>query len=289
MSDIEAMASGKGSADENFPVASALIAARHRPVVLAFYRVARMSDDVADHPCLAPAEKLRRLDAVEASLTGVDAAVPAAAALRGVLAERGLTDRHMLDLLTAFRRDAVKTRYADWGELMDYCRYSAAPVGRFVLDVHGEAETTWPASDALCSALQVINHLQDCGNDYRDLDRVYIPLDALAAEGLDVTALSEAKASQALRRVIVGLAGRTTGLLEAATPLPGAVRDLRLSLEVGVIHTLAASLVRGLMVRDPLSQRVHHTKAQAAGVALRGAARTLAARLSARPERQAEA
>jgi squalene synthase HpnC len=289
VSDIEDLASGKGSGDENFPVASALIAAKHRAVVLAFYRVARLSDDVADHPGLTPTEKLRRLDAVEASLTGAAEGVPAVTALRRVLTERGLTDRHMLDLLTAFRRDAVKTRYADWGELMDYCRYSAAPVGRFVLDVHGEARTTWPASDALCAGLQVINHLQDCGKDYRDLDRVYVPLDALAAEALDVRALGEARASPALRRAISGLAGRTAGLLEVAKPLAGAVRDLRLSIEVGVIHTLAGSLLRRLMVRDPLSERVHHAKVEAVGVALGGAAATLAARLSARPERQAEA
>jgi squalene synthase HpnC len=289
MSDIEDLASGKGSADENFPVASALIAARHRPAVLAFYRVARLSDDVADHPGLASAEKLRRLDAVEASLTGADEAVPAAAALRRVLAERGLTDRHMLDLLTAFRRDAVKTRYADWAELMDYCRYSAAPVGRFVLDVHGESRTTWPASDALCSALQVINHLQDCGKDYRDLDRVYIPLGALEAENLDVRVLAEAKGSAALRRVIAGLADRTADLLSVAKPLASRARDLRLSLEIGVIQTLAKSLVERLRVRDPLSEQVHHAKGEAIGVALRGAAATLAARLSARPERQAEA
>jgi squalene synthase HpnC len=289
MSDIEALASGKGSGDENFPVASALIAARHRPVVLAFYRVARLSDDVADHPCLTPGDKLRRLDAVEASLTGADEAVPAAAALRRVLHERGLTDRHMLDLLTAFRRDAVKTRYADWGELMDYCRYSAAPVGRFVLDVHGEARSTWPASDALCAALQVINHLQDCGKDYRDLDRVYVPLDALAEAGLDPRALGEAKGSPALRGVIARLARRTAGLLETGRPLATSVNDLRLAVEVGVIQRLAESLDRRLMARDPLSERVHHGKAETAGVALAGAAAVLAARFSARPLRGAEA
>jgi phytoene/squalene synthetase len=195
----------------------------------------------------------------------------------------------MLDLLTAFRRDAVKTRYADWDELMDYCRYSAAPVGRFVLDVHGEDRAAWPASDALCAALQVINHLQDCGKDYRDLDRVYIPLDALASAGLDVKVLGEARGTPALQQVIAELAGRTTRLLHLARPLAGAVRDLRLALEIGVIHTLADSLARRLMAHDPLSQRVHHTKAQTFGVALRGAAATFGGRLSARPPRQAEA
>src|SRR5277367_4656828 len=181
MSDIEDLASGKGSGDENFPVASALIAARHRPLVLAFYRVARLSDDVADHPALSPAEKLRRLDEVEASLTGAGDAVPAAVALKRALGERGLSDRHMLDLLTAFRRDAVKTRYADWDELMDYCRYSAAPVGRFMLDVHGEDRALWPLNDALCAGLQVVNHLQDCGKDLRELDRCYLSQGALEA------------------------------------------------------------------------------------------------------------
>jgi squalene synthase HpnC len=289
MSDIEDLASGKGSGDENFPVASALIARRHRPVVLAFYRVARLSDDVADHPGLSPAEKLRRLDAVEASLTGAGEAVPAAVTLRRVLRERVLTDRHMLDLLTAFRQDAVKSRYADWGELMDYCRYSAAPVGRFVLDVHGESRSTWPASDALCAALQVINHLQDCGKDYRDLDRVYIPLDAFAAAGLDVRDLGETWGSPAFRQMIADLAARTQTLLRVAEPLAGTPRDLRLALEIGVIHRLADSLAARLSTCDPLSERVHHTKAEALGLALRGAGATWRARLSPRPARRAEA
>ena len=96
-----------------------------------------------------------------------------------VLLERGFSDQHALDLLEAFRRDVTKLRYRDWDDLMDYCRYSAMPVGRFVLDVHGESPDTWPANDALCAALQIINHLQDCAKDYRDLDRVYIPQAAL--------------------------------------------------------------------------------------------------------------
>ena len=105
-----------------------------------------------------------------------------------------MTDRHALDLLEAFRRDVTKLRYADWAELMDYCRYSAAPVGRFVLDVHGEPSTLWPANDALCSALQVINHLQDCAKAYRAIDRVYLPLDTLEANGTGVEALTAAQA-----------------------------------------------------------------------------------------------
>jgi squalene synthase HpnC len=286
MTDAEALASGKGHKDENFPVASALIAPRHRPVVLAFYRVARLSDDIADHPTLSPSEKLERLAAIEASLTGRGRGVSAAETLRDTLSERGITTQHMLDLLEAFRRDATKTRYADWAELMDYCRYSAAPVGRFMLDVHGEQQATWAASDALCAALQVINHLQDCGKDYRDLDRVYIPLDALTAVGLDVGTLAEPAGRPAFRSVIAALAGRVAALLRLARPLEAGVHDLRLALEIGVIHALADDLNQKLMRRDPLSEEVHHSKFQAAGIAVAGAARTLSGRLSARPGRR---
>jgi squalene synthase HpnC len=280
------LSSGKGHRDENFPVASVLIADRHRPAVMAFYRVARMADDIADHASASAAEKLMRLAEIQTTLTGGGDTVDAAVALREVQKARGLSPQHILDLLEAFRRDVTKTRYADWAELMDYCRYSAAPVGRFVLDVHGESRATWPASDALCAALQVINHLQDCGDDYRDLDRVYVPHDELDRAGVDVTALGASVATPALRGVIKTVAGRTHALLETARPLAGEVRDARLSLEIGVIRRLAVSLDRRLMQRDPLSQRVHHNPYEALGLALAGAAGVLAARRggSAKPQ-----
>jgi squalene synthase HpnC len=185
----------KTHGQENFPVASVLIAPKHRATILAYYRFARGADDVADSPLLAPDAKLAGLDLFEATLTGQCDTIEAALPLRAALALRKLSPRHALDLLRAFRMDAVKHRYANWSELMDYCAYSAAPVGRFVLDVHGESESTWPASDALCTALQIINHLQDCGADYRNLDRVYVPQDAFAAHGVRPDALGAAKSS----------------------------------------------------------------------------------------------
>ncbi len=165
--------------DENFPVASHLIAKQHRPPILAYYRFARAADDVADHPALSESEKIRKLDQFEETLLGQSDAIDDALPLRAAIAERGLSPKHGQDLLAAFRMDASKQRYADWNDLIHYCSFSAMPVGRFVLDVHGESRATWPANDALCAALQIINHLQDCGADYRRLDRVYIPLDSL--------------------------------------------------------------------------------------------------------------
>ncbi len=270
MTDAADFASGKGHRDENFPVASRLIRPELRPAILAFYRFVRAADDVADHADAAPKEKLEQLARMEAGLRGQAGASPEADSLRTILQVRGLSDRHALDLLEAFRRDVTKLRYADWADLMDYCRYSAAPVGRFVLDAHGESPTLWPANDALCSALQVINHLQDCAKDYRSIDRVYIPLDVLEANGTSVEALAATRASPGLRKTIEQLAQRTQTLLEQSRPFAAEIADRRLALEVGVIQTLAESLAARLTRRDPLSERVHHHAVEAIGLALRG-------------------
>jgi squalene synthase HpnC len=267
MTSATDLRSGKSAGDENFPVASWLIAARRRPAILAFYDFARTADDIADHETLPPTEKLDRLEALRATLVGEADAEPVAAALRQVLAERGLPATHALDLLVAFRQDAETSRYATWNTLMTYCRYSAAPVGRMVLDIHGEAAATWPASDALCAALQVINHLQDCGEDYRRLNRVYLPFAELKQSGAHVTALAAPRASPALRAVIVALAQRTTELLRRSRPLADQVRDRRLRLEIAVIQRLAEDLTRRLIARDPLSERVHHRKLELVGLA----------------------
>ncbi|HEY6579356.1 MAG TPA: squalene synthase HpnC [Rhizomicrobium sp.] len=278
LASAQSLSSGKGHRDENFPVASFLIGRRHRPVILTFYRFARAADDIADHPGAGPEEKLRLLDGMRHTLEGESDVSPEASALRKTLAEKELSPRHALDLLEAFRRDVTKRRYADWDELIDYCRFSAMPVGRFVLDVHGEARTAWPASDALCAALQLLNHLQDCGKDYRDLDRVYIPLDLLHENGIEPSVLNEARAPPALRNVLAIMARRTASLLAQSRPFASRIADFRLALEVAVIQRLAEDLNRRLLVRDPLSQRVHHRPAEAAGLALVGAARFAATR-----------
>ncbi|WP_409560953.1 squalene synthase HpnC [Hyphomicrobium sp. MC8b] len=274
--------SGKSECDENFPVASRIVAARHRAPILAFYRFARAADDAADHPTLDPQSKLSILDALEDTLLGRSDAATDAIALREQLQLRNLSSQHALDLLKAFRQDVTKLRYETWEELLDYCRYSAMPVGRFVLDVHGESKSTWPASDALCAALQIINHLQDCAKDYRNIDRVYIPRMDLAAHGIGVEALAEPQASPALLACIHALAERTETLMPDAALLPPGVSDLRLAAETSVIVELARKLIAILKTRDPLSERVHLSKLQAAMVASRATAATVASRALAR-------
>ncbi|HEY7231018.1 MAG TPA: squalene synthase HpnC [Pseudolabrys sp.] len=263
--------SGKGSRDENFPVASWLIKPQHRPAILAFYEFVRVADDIADHASLTSGEKIERLNGMEASLLGKSDHEPEGVRLRGVLEGQGLTSRHAQDLLDAFRQDATKRRYANWDELIDYCSRSAMPVGRFVLDVHGESKATWPANDALCAALQIINHLQDCGSDYQRLNRIYLPLDAMAAAGVSVDMLARNRASPALRECLKGLVAQTSSLLRESQGFAASVKDRRLGLEIAVIQTLARRLLRILARRDPLSEPVHLSKTQAAGYAVRGA------------------
>jgi squalene synthase HpnC len=262
MSTAGDLRSGKGHRDENFPVASRLIDARHRGIILAFYEFVRVADDIADHTALSESEKLEQLDRLEANLLGTGDDNPEAERLRAALAERGLPPRHAQDLLTAFRMDVTKLRYANWDELIHYCSYSAMPVGRFVLDVHGESRATWAANDALCAALQINNHLQDCGKDFRELNRVYIPLDAFAAAGAAPGDLGAERASPQLLRCIHALAARNETLLGEGEPFSGQIENRRLALEVAVIHSYARRIVALLQARDPLSQRVHLSKAQ---------------------------
>lgn len=250
--------SGKTAKDENFPVGSWLLPARFRPHIARFYAFARAADDIADNGDLQPADKVRRLDALAAALTGEndDPACGVAHRLRASLAETGVSERHGLDILTAFRQDATKLRYRDWGELMGYCAYSASPVGRYLVDLHGEPPSVYEASDPLCDALQVLNHLQDAKDDHRDLDRVYLPTDWMAANGVSVDDLQSEQASPGLRAVMDLCLDGTQDLLDRAAALPGHLTSRRFAMESAVIVRLAKRLAKLLRRGDPIAGRV---------------------------------
>jgi hydroxysqualene synthase len=283
MNDASTMRSGKGDRDENFPVASFLIHPRHRKVILTFYNFVRTADDIADHASLASEQKLSLLDRLEAGLLGSNDEDAVAVQLRDALAARSLSPRHAQDLLAAFKLDVTKLRYRDWDDLISYCSLSAMPVGRFVCDVHGESRAVWPANDALCAALQIINHLQDCKDDYRNLNRVYVPLDTLAACGAGIEELGAARASPALLTGLHGLAERTERLLCESDGFSILINDRRLALEVSVINTLAHRLTRLLASRDPLSDRVHLSMPAVAGLTCVGILSAVSRRLGRRP------
>ena len=267
--------SGKGAGDENFPVGSWLLPRPLRPHVAAYYAFARAIDDIADNPGLDPDDKIRRLDGFGLALTqgSRDPAYAKATALRRTLDETGISDRHGLDLISAFKQDAVKPRTADWNDLIDYCLRSAAPVGRFLCDLHGEDKALYPLSDALCNALQVINHLQDCAKDFADLNRVYLPEDWMRAVGVTVNDLTKTAATPGLRHVLDQCLDGTERLLVEARKLPKMMRHKSLAAETAVIVGIANALTKKLRRQDPVAMRVALGPASFASAAVAGLAR----------------
>lgn len=263
---------------ENFPVGSWLLPRAARPVVAAYYRFARAADDIADSSSLASEAKLKLLDGMDKTLAG--AVVPGshpgfeyARRVRELFTERALSLDNARHLLEAFRADAVNRRCRNWSDLLLYCRYSAAPVGRFVLELHGERRANIHAADALCSALQILNHLQDCQDDFRDLQRLYIPTDWLDAEGLMPRALLARKSPPPLRAVFDRMLDGVDRLNDTARPLPGSVAQRGLRMEIATIQTVSDRLAAKLRRGDPLAGWVGLSRAQKVGAMLTGIVR----------------
>ncbi len=269
--------SGKDAAYENFPVGSWLLPARLRPHIAIFYAFARAIDDIADNPELEADEKVRRLDGFEKALlenNGDDGAYRTAHDMRRSLSETGVKADHCVDLIAAFKQDATQLRYRDWDDLMGYCILSAAPVGRYLLDLHGGSRDGYGPSDALCNALQVINHLQDAKDDYQSLDRVYLPQDWMAEAGVDVSDLAGDQATDGVRRVVDRCLDATGRLLADARLLPGGLKSRCLAMESAAILEIAFRLTRLLRDRDPLGpKRVQLSKPGYVWCCVKGAGR----------------
>lgn len=271
--------SGKGAADENFPVGSFLLPKRLRPHVATYYAFARAIDDIADNPDTPPQDKIARLNAMDDALLGRTAnpgpEVAKATALRASMLETNVNLAHASDLISAFRQDAIKSRYNNWEELIDYCMRSASPVGRYLLELHGEDKAHFEYSDALCNALQVINHLQDCADDLKTMDRCYLPLDWCAEAGAKVDMLRETASPAPLRAVQMRCLDGTEALLQVADKLPGALKSRSLAMESGVIVSIAWKLVEKLRREDPVATRVELSKPMFAWRGLKGAIKAL--------------
>ena len=268
---------GKGADGENFPVASFLLPAATRSTVLAYYRFARMADDVADSPILAPEVKLAALDAADLALRMPDAAgqplietplMQAATTLSRSMQAAGVPVDHARHLLQAFKRDAAGVQYRTWSDLLVYCTYSAAPVGRFLLDLHGEDRIAWAHADPLCNAHQILNHVQDCGEDYRRLARIYLPQRWLDEAGARPEMLSGMNTAPPLRRVLDRVLTGAEQLLAAARPLPDMIGNRGLRIQAQTTLAMGRRLLAELRRRDPLAERVALGTAAKAGCVL---------------------
>ncbi|MEK9683839.1 MAG: squalene/phytoene synthase family protein [Rhodospirillaceae bacterium] len=252
--------------EENFPVASFLIEKRLRTHVHAFYSCVRVADDIADNPKFNEAEKTELLEKFETILLGQGSdktIFPEAWAHLESARETNVSTQHARNLIQAFKLDAKKSRYRNWSELINYCRYSAAPVGRYLLDLHEEkSPKIYPKTDALCLALQILNHIQDCHQDYQTLDRIYIPLDLLRKEGAKPESLGSSKSTPEIRRVFDTLLERTQNLLLEACKAPTEMKNRRLRIETSVIISLAQRLNHKLRFNDPIEQPVNLNKGE---------------------------
>ncbi len=272
-SDPEAP-SGKGHRDENFPVGSFLLPSHLRGHVMAYYAFARAADDIADNAELSGEEKVARLNDFEEALKGRPGygdEFDKAHTLRESLAETGMSQQRAIDLLIAFRQDAIKSTYHSWNDLLGYCKYSANPVGQFLLDLHGEAPEKYIYSDALCTALQILNHLQDCGDDLEEIKRCYIPQDWMAENGTRTEDLKAPSLTAGMRTTLTQMLDGVDDLLATAKLLPPALSSRRLAMESSVIVKLATRLSAKLRRRDPLAERVSLSKMDFAIAGLGGA------------------
>ena len=223
---------------ENFPVGSVLLPPRLRYPVAVIYRFARTADDFADEGALPAADRLGQLEAYRTELTRLQQnrppETPLFHALAGVVRQHELPLQPFFDLLDAFSQDVTKSRYANFSEVLDYCRRSADPIGRLMLHLYRAAsDENLGQSDAICSALQLINFWQDVGVDFRK-DRIYLPQDEMALFGVSEQQIAAQDTNGRWTELMQFQTRRARAMLESGAPLTLRLRG-RIGLELRMI------------------------------------------------------
>ena len=257
---------------ENFPVASLLVPKALRPAIGAIYHFARAADDFADEGDFRPEERLAALDrydrALDALAAGTPPAEPPFPQLAAAVARHGLPLAPLRDLLSAFRQDVTTTRYPTLELLLDYCRRSANPIGRLMLHLYAaDSPANCVASDAICTALQLINFWQDVAADWTR-GRVYLPGTDLARFGVTEAHIADARCDAAWRALIAFESARTRALLESGRPLTRAL-PWRLRLELSGVLAGGHRILDGIDAAggDVFRRRPRLTRADWAWVA----------------------
>ena len=250
----------KQQSDENFPVASLLIAKELRPLVNHYYAFARYCDDIADNPDLSSEEKLAQLREISDIFYGVKkyrgSKLAFAARLKNDFLRENLDFSLAGDLLIAFRKDAESGDCQTWGELIRYCQYSAAPVGRFMLALHNENPITYQPAASLCAALQIVNHLQDIKYDCLKLGRVYLPVEWMAEYGVSRADLVAGQTCPSLRKLIAHMAELVAGQIKEGAILPSLIRNRRLRYQVCIILSLTNIMLQKIKRGDVLRHEI---------------------------------
>ncbi len=252
------MSSQEGPADKNYPFATYLLAADKRPHVAALYAFARVGDNIVDDPELDTEEKLLRIEAMERGLSGstngsTKATVPEAALrMHDSLQKSGVSDECCHKLLAAFRQDTVNAPCQSWQDLLDYCALAAVPIGRYLIELHNLDSRRWAFADPFCHALQILNCVQGCGDDWRSLHRLYLPETWLTEAGETPESLAATSASPALRSVIDRCLDGVDDFIHAARQGRRYATGT-LGLEAGGMLGITGALATHLRNHDPLA------------------------------------
>ena len=261
------ISSGKNISYENFPVASWLLPKALRLHIITFYNFARAADDIADAVDINPDEKTRKLKQFSDGITKTNpehtSPLPALKMAES-LQKTNISSGYCLDLLAAFKQDVTKNRYQNWEELIDYCHLSAAPVGRYMINLHGgfrdQTSHDYKGSDALCIALQILNHLQDCREDFELLNRVYLPLDIIRAHNATLDHLIADEIPLELRNCLNNILDNVDALITTSQDFPSKLDNLWLGMESQIIINVAVQLSKKLRKYDPIKSRVKISK-----------------------------
>ena len=258
--DVSHLMSGKSHSDENFPVASFLMTKKIRSIVRVFYFFARMADDIADHQKLSSNQKKK-------ILLFFDNAISKSKKTNNKVLDKMIArfkelpsgKKYSRNLLKAFMMDASNKKYKNWNDLLYYCKFSANPVGRFVIDAVNERkniEKIYEASDSLCTALQIINHIQDCKKDFKELNRVYIPESFFKKYSLDKKILRKSKSEENFERLKIEIIDNVLTSLRKTKLGLREIQSWRLRKETLIILNIAKRLCNLLKINDPLEKQI---------------------------------
>ena len=250
----------KNKHQENFPVGMMLFGKGKRQIVSDYYRFARYADDIADNPHLQPQSKVNKLHELEEIFTGQKnyqgQKLKFVKQLKTEFERMEIPTTLATDLLIAFRQDSIGFYYQTWGQLIEYCKYSAAPVGKFMLTIHHEHPSTYLPAVSLCVALQIVNHIQDIKYDMKLLKRLYIPEEIMKKYHLHPEDLIQNKSSIGLQKAISHLMKKTQGLVKEGSLLPQLIRNTGLRIEVCIILSLTNIMIKKILKGDVLAKEI---------------------------------
>lgn len=254
----------KDSTQENFPVGMMIFDKKRRQLIADYYRFARYGDDIADNPTIKAQNKIKQLDEMEDIFLGrkkyKGKKLNFITSLREKFCQDNLAFSLATDLLVAFRRDSLGFDYQTWAQLTDYCKYSAAPVGRFMLAIHNEHPSTYLPSASLCAALQIVNHIQDIKYDALVQKRIYLPSDIMKKFKVSPEDLTKETETPELKKAIEYIMEKIRGMIKEGALLPMIIRNKWLKTEVCIILSLTNIMIKKILKEDVLAKEIKLSK-----------------------------